>query len=36
MSTRQDSHLTETIAIRPNPIAVLAGAGLTWAAGTSI
>ena len=30
MSTQQDSHLTESVAIRPYPIAVLAATGLAW------
>jgi hypothetical protein len=32
MSSQQDSRLTEVIAIRPNSIAVVAKAGLTWVA----
>ncbi len=32
MSSQQNSRLTETIAIRPNPVAVMAGAGLAWIA----
>ena len=32
MSSQQDSHLTETIAVRPSPVAVLAGAGRAWVA----
>ncbi len=32
MTSQQNSRLTETIAIRPNPVAVLAGAGLAWVA----
>ncbi len=32
MSTQQDSRLTEAVAIRPYPIAVLAATGLTWVA----
>ena len=32
MSSQQDSRLTEAVAIRPNPIAARAGAGLSWVA----
>ncbi len=32
MSSQQNSRLTETIAMRPNPVAVLAGASLAWVA----
>ncbi len=32
MSSQQNSRLTETIEIRPNPVAVLVGAGLAWVA----
>ena len=32
MSSRQDSRLTEALAIRPHPIAAFAGAGLSWLA----
>jgi hypothetical protein len=33
MTSRQDSRLTEAIAMRPHPIAAVAGASLSWVAG---
>ena len=32
MTSQQDSRLTQTIAIRPNPIAAFVGVTLTWIA----